>query len=397
MKSRFVLAGTLALLVLGSQPACLTKMLISGQAKGTIKAGGALDPTGDVDVARTALVNGLASSEGMHLLSPSDENVVFLLLRGWTSYGFGFLQDDLEDLSEGTEAFDEKKRVTRHAYDRALKYGAEILTARDDGYKAALRNDATFKAWLDQHFDDKEDAGVLFWIATAWIARVNLLKDIPEMVSELWIGVRLAEKSFALDPEYYNGSARLLLASYHARAAVAELDEAKRMFEDGLRLSKRQLLTFHVNYATRYACLKSDRALYESLLDEALKFDETRPEVEAYRLSNTMAKKKAKRALRKDALSACGFDPNVAPTAGKTQSNLEAGEVSPDDFMKPTAPAPSAAPGPSSVPSAAPTVPASAMPPVAAPPTSVPKPPVPPKASPSGAPKKPAAPKGLGF
>jgi hypothetical protein len=380
MKKRFVL---LSMLMLSAQTACLTKILISGQAKGTIKAGGALDPTGDTDVARTALMNGLASSEGMHILSPNDENVRFLLLRGWTSYGFGFLQDDLEDLTEGSDAWEEKKRVTKHAYERAIGYGTEILSLEDEGFRAALRNDATFKAWLDKHFDEPEDAAPLFWLATAWIARVNLLKDTPEVVAELWIGVRLAEKSMQLDPAYYNGSARLLLASYHARASMAELDESKRMFEDALRASKRQLLSVQVNYATRYACMKNDRVLYESLIDEALKFDETRPEVATLRLSNTMAKKKAKRALRKDSLAACGFDPNQASSAGKTKSNLEAGEVSPDDFLKPATPTPPPSPS-------IPPVPSSALPPVAPLTTQqIPKAPPPP---PSVKPKLPAAP-----
>jgi hypothetical protein len=388
MKKRLVL---LSMLVLGAQPACLTKILISGQAKGTIKAGGALDPTADTDVARTALMNGLASSEGMHILSPHDENVRFLLLRGWTSYGFGFLQDDLEDLTEGSEAWEEKKRVTKHAYERAIAYGTEVLMEEDEGFKAALRNDATFKAWLDKFFDEPEDAAPLFWMATAWIARVNLLKDTPEVVAELWVGVRLAEKSMELDASYYNGSARLLLASYHARASMAELDESKRMFEDALRASKRQLLSVQVNYATRYACMKGDRVLYEALIDEALKFDETRPDVAALRLSNTMAKKKAKRALRKDSLSACGFDPNQATTAGKTKSNLEAGEVSADDFLKPSTPAPA--------PSAVPPVPSSALPPVAPLTTQIPKtPPPPPSAKPKTSaplPKAPSNPTGF--
>jgi hypothetical protein len=88
-----------------SQSSCVTKMLISGQASATRKAGIALDTTADQDVARTALMNGLAGSEGMHVLSPANEDVLFLLLQGWTSYAFGFLQDDIDELEEGSERY----------------------------------------------------------------------------------------------------------------------------------------------------------------------------------------------------------------------------------------------------------------------------------------------------
>jgi TRAP transporter T-component len=329
------IASACALTAFLAQSGCVTKMLISGQASATRKAGIALDTTADQDVARTALMNGLAGSEGMHVLSPANEDVMFLLLQGWTSYAFGFLQDDIDELEEGSERYEEKRRLARHAYDRGIAYGLELLAKEDDGWKGALKNDATLKAWLDANFDDKSDAQTLFWIAAAWMGRTNLMQDKPEVVAELWIGVRLAEKSFALDSAYYNGSARVLLAAYHARASVAELDEAKRMFDEAIAVSKRLNLTVLVNYATRYACMKHDRALYESLLDEVLKFDDAK--APNLRLGNTLAKRQAKRATRKNALLACGFNAAEPSSAGKAQSNLDAGEVSADDFMaKPT-------------------------------------------------------------
>jgi tetratricopeptide (TPR) repeat protein len=352
-----VLAATLALGL--TQTGCIKKVLIAGQASSTRTAAKAMDGVADPDVARTAQLNALAQSEGLHYLSPNNLDVLYLLTRGWTSYGFGFAQDDMERAEEGSETYEEAKRLANHAFEKAVKYGNELLSHRDEGYAAAFRNDATLKAWLKEHYEDKEDADELFWIGYGRVARVNLLRDQPEMVAELWIGIAMVEHSFALDPDYNNSVAQTALAAYHARAAVAELDEAKRMFEEVLRKTQRKVLLVQVNYALRYACIRQDRDLYESLLDEVLKFDDTSaPHV---RLGNAMSKRKARRFINdKKFMTACGFDMSK-PSKLQNKSNLDSGEVSPDDFLKPSGA--TSSPPASSAPPVAP--PASASPPAA--------------------------------
>ena len=53
--------------------------------------------------------------------------------------------------------------------------------------------------WLKEEFDSKDDAENLFWVGGAWMARVNLLKDEPEYVADLFVGVSMLERSREID------------------------------------------------------------------------------------------------------------------------------------------------------------------------------------------------------
>ena len=86
------------------------------------------------------------------------------------------------------------------AYERAVFYGLELLGHEADGFNDAKKNEDTFKKWLDKNFDDKEDAENLFWVGYAWLGRVNIAKDEPALVGDLFIGVAMLEKSVQLEP-----------------------------------------------------------------------------------------------------------------------------------------------------------------------------------------------------
>ena len=289
-----------------SQSGCIKAMLTEGQIASTRKAAAGLDSVGDYEMVRAAVSAGLAQFEGMHTLAPDNRDALFLLTKGWTSYGFGFVEDDrdLAVLAGDEDAADYHKKRARLAYDRAVFYGTELIGHHASGFDAARKNDTTIKAWVAENFTSKSDAPDLFWLGYAWLARVNVSKDDPSLVGELFVGVTLLEASFALDPEYNHRTAQVALAAYHARTAMSEMDEAKKLFDDLLVKTERKTLVVQVNYATRYACVSGDKALYEKLLGEVIAAEDPDP---SQRLTNTVAKRRAKRALTKAAMSDCGF------------------------------------------------------------------------------------------
>jgi hypothetical protein len=98
----------------------------------------------------------------------------------------------------------------------------------------------------------------------------------------------------------------VMLAAYHARSGMAEMDEAKKMFERALAKTERRDLVVQMVYATKYACSKGDPALYQRLLNEVLQADDPDPD---QRLENTIAKRQARRWLAKRRVKdQCGFD-----------------------------------------------------------------------------------------
>ena len=313
-----------AALALGNA-GCVKGMMADGQIKATREAAPAVDTIGDYDVARAAAQAGLAQFEGMHRLRPENTDALLMLLKGWAGYGFAFAEDDYEDASlrEHEEEAEVHKARAKHAYDRAIGYGLALLGQYDGGFAEAKKREAPLKAWLAKNFRDKDDAEVLYWFGTAWMLRVSLLKDDPAQVATLFVAPTFLERARKLDEGYNSYGAAMSLAAYHARNAAAELDESRAMFEDTLQKTGGHSLMVQLNYATRYACIKRDRALFDRMLGDIEKAADPDPSLERgeaakpearLRLMNTLAKRRARRAKTKAFLEECGFDTKNAPS-----------------------------------------------------------------------------------
>jgi hypothetical protein len=350
-----------ATLALGST-GCVKKMILNSQIHSTRIGSGAADTIGDYEVAKGAAAAGVLQFEGMHRLAPDNEDALFLLMRGWAGWGYAFAQDDYEVATlAGDEATAEyHKKRAKLAFDRSISYGIELLGKEDTGFAAAKKNADTMRAWLKEHFDEPEHAETLFWVGSAWLARVNLLKDEPEYVADLFVGVAILERSRELDPAVMAWGATSTLAAYHARSGMAELDEAKKLLDLAVEKTQRKSLGVLLNYA-KYACMKADQPLYEKMLNEIVAAEDPDPNL---RLQNTIAKRRAKRALSKAAMEDCGFSVPTPPAPHKEA---------------PPTPAPAAA-----------TPPAAAPPPAATP--AKPAAPAGSGTAPATAPGKPAAP-----
>jgi tetratricopeptide (TPR) repeat protein len=301
MRPLVFVAATLAF----SSTACIKAMLTNGQISATRQASSALDTIGDFEMGKGSISAGLSQFEGMHRLAPDNTDALFLLTKGWAGFAFGFAEDDMEtaqDKNDDDLAAYHKKRA-RMAYERAVFYGIELLGHEAKGFEAAKKNEETFKKWLDENFDDKEDAEELFWVGYAWMGRVNLTKD-PALVGELFVGVTMMEKSRELNPAYNHYASSVALAAYHARTAMSEMDQSQKMFEEALAKTERKALVVQLQYALRYACNKNDRAMYEKLINEVLTADDPDPQ---QRFTNMIAKRRARRALLKSRTEDCGW------------------------------------------------------------------------------------------
>ena len=294
---------------------CVKKMILNSTIASTRIGAGAADTIGDYELARGAASAGMLQFEGMHRLAPDNEDALFMLLKGWAGYGYAFAMDDYDAavLAEDDAAADYHQKRAKLALDRSVSYGVELIGKKAEGFEAASNKDAdTINAWLKKSFTEKEDGENLFWLGSAWLARVNVLKDRREYVSKLFVGVALLERSRELNPEYMAWGATSTLGAYHARTGMAELDEAKKLLDLALEKTQRKALGIQLNYA-RYACSKGDRTLYEKMLNEIITVEDPDPNL---RLQNTIAKRRAARGLTKPAMEDCGFKgPSTPPPA----------------------------------------------------------------------------------
>ncbi|HTJ84570.1 MAG TPA: TRAP transporter TatT component family protein [Polyangiaceae bacterium] len=287
---------------------CIKKILLDGQISSTRKASAAVNTIGDYEVAERAANAGLGQIEGLRYLAPDNEDAIFMLTRSWASVALGFMEDAMEraeDEEGGTSAnYDYHRRRARAAYERAIWYGSQLVETEHEGFKDAQTNDASIREYLKQ-FDDPEDAEKLFWLGYAWLGRTGVSSEKGEVVGQLFIAVALLERSVELDPTYMNGSGHTALGAYHARTAMAELDEAKQHFDEAIKISEGKVLLPKVQLAIRYYCAKGDKDNYVKTLNEVMAAGDGDP---YQRLANTIAKRKAQRWLGEKRMSQyCGF------------------------------------------------------------------------------------------
>jgi hypothetical protein len=287
-------------------------MIMDATIKQTRIGAGAADTIADYEVIRPAAGAAVLQFEGMHRLAPDNTDALFMLCRGWAGWGYGFAQDDYEvaTLAGDDAAAEYHKKRTKLAYDRSISYGLELLSKTDEGFPKAKKNADTLHKWLKENFDDEEDAEPLFWLGSAWLARVNLLKDEPEWVAEAFVGVEILKHSAALNPSFESWGATSTIAAYNA--GVGSVDEAKRLLDMVLEKTKRKALGVQLNYAG-YACSTANQALYEKMMNEILAADDTGTDPNL-RLENAIAKRRAKRGLTKGAMEACSFPPPATPS-----------------------------------------------------------------------------------
>ena len=296
---------------------CITKMLTNGEIESTRRASDAFDTIGDYELARAATQAGLVQFEGMHALAPENGDALFLLVKGWTGYAYGFIEDELEAAQDtGDEDLAEyQQQRARMAYDRAVFYGLLALAQKADGFDRVKASDQTLSKWLADHFTSQSDVPNLFWTASAWTSRVDLMKgddqDGPAFVAELYVGVAMLERAMALDPGFEHFGVYAALGAYHARSNIAELDQAKQLLDLSLTKTEGKSLFVELLYATKYACMKGDGALYRNMLERVLLAQDPDPQ---QRLANAIAKRRAKRWLgRRRAKQECGIDLAGAP------------------------------------------------------------------------------------
>jgi tetratricopeptide (TPR) repeat protein len=303
---RALCVALLGALALGNT-GCIKKILLDGQIEGTRKASDGVDTLSDYEVANATAFAGLGQFEGMHYLAPDNEDGLFLLTKGWGASTFAFIEDQLEQAedAEGQDSpqFLYQQARTRAGYERAIYYGLKLLELRHPGFVAASKNSDTMKAWLANFADPQRDAGNLFWTGYAWMSKTNILQAEPAVVGELFIGVAMIERAVELDENYMNGAGHIILGAYHARP-MGEMDEAKRHFDKALQINGGRILMTKLNYAAKYYCMKADKGNYERLLNEVLEAGDVFPE---QRLSNVIAKRRAKRYLSKSRERNCGF------------------------------------------------------------------------------------------
>jgi hypothetical protein len=295
---------------------CLKTIMMNAELHSAREAMGALDSVGDYEVARSVALAGIGQVEGMHLLAPDNADGLFMVTKAWFGLGYAFIEDDMEVAEDhGDDALVEYDRKrARMAYDRAVSSALQLLGQTAPGFDDAKKSAKSLNKWLQENFTSKDDAVNLFWTASAWLSRINVMKSDEQegsaFIAEAYVGAAMLERAYALDPTGENYQIMMAMAGYHARAPMfGEMDQGKAMFDTVMAKTEGKALMVPLTYAVRYACVIGDGALYKQLIDKVLTAPDVDPQL---RLQNAIAKRRAARWLgRRRVKDACGFDPEA--------------------------------------------------------------------------------------
>lgn len=198
--------GALPLVVLGlSAGGCFTDLAAGTTVKVIGRAAPAIQRYEDPELAEEAMPASISTLEGLLEIRKDDTNLRTLLARTYSSFGFGFMEDRMEEaLAKDDEANAERYRLRAGmAYRRAreLALGNLTLWEDDDGgaeghVKKGL---AAWTGYLKKFDDAEEHVPTLFWAAYSWGRYIGLNRDDMDSLADLPYVTALADRAYALD------------------------------------------------------------------------------------------------------------------------------------------------------------------------------------------------------
>lgn len=301
-RTRALLPLFLALVLLPQASCDLTRFTASSTANMFSRASAGLESHFDYELVGDALPGNILQLEGVFRIVSDNEQLGLTLTRAYVSYGYGWVEDELEQAQDAGNLEEEERLLgrARLLYERGRNVGIHLMRVRDPGIDAALTGGHEgFVAYINQRYTTPADVPLLFWTGYAWGSAINAGKDDPEMVLSLPFAKTLVERAVELDPTYYNYSGITFLGVVNAslpEALGGNPDRARELFEQALELTDRKFFTVQYSYARTYAVQSQNRDLYIRLLREIV--DGGDPEPSA-RLANRMTRRRAIRWLQR--------------------------------------------------------------------------------------------------
>ena len=282
----------LALLAVLCTGCSINKMAVNKLGNALAGSGTTFAADNDPELIAAAVPFSLKLMESLLESAPRHEGLLLAAAGGFTKYGYGFVQQEADQLEtvDVTRAAAARDRA-RNLYRRARDYGLRGLDVRHEGFTARLRGDARATVRLTQ----ARDVDLLYWTAAAWAAAISLSKDNPGLVADLPIAEAMMDRALELNEGFDAGAIHGFLISYELARQGARGDPIERSrahFSRAVELSQGQLASPFIAFAEGASVQRQNRAEFDSLLTRALSIDpNARPE---WRLSNIIMQRRAR-------------------------------------------------------------------------------------------------------
>lgn len=289
-------AGMVALSVLWG---CSTRKLMVAEMTDLMETGaGAFEADDDLDMLQQALPAHIKLLEALLASDPQNERLLVLLARLYGSYTFLFIDGRLERYqltgsppAAGAQTPAELKEKAVRYYARGVEYALAALQVRHP--RAADRlyqvgSSASFVQSLQ-----RPDLAALFWYGFNLSGLVNHSRDSVAAIAKAHLIEKAMQRVIELQPDFYHGSAHLLLMIYHASRSPmmgGNLASAQKHYDQLKQLNGDSFLLADLYFARTVVVQRQNRRLFEETLTAVAGSAETE---ERFRLFNRVAADRA--------------------------------------------------------------------------------------------------------
>ena len=268
--------------------ACSPKRYVLEKAADALDStseGGAFARDDDPELVRDAVPFALKTMESLADQLPGDTALRIGLARGFTQYGFAFVEQPAE---LGGNAGEMPR--ARRFYLRARAYGLEGMKIARGVTEDELRKSPQQAAARFQ----KEDVPLMYWTMAPWALAISANKRDLELVGDLPAVAALLDRALQLDESWDQGSLHEFAITFDpARPEGTTPEKQKAHFERAKTLAQGEKISPLVTYAQAVSGPEQRKAEYEALLKEAASFDVDQPKARKNRLTNILSQRRA--------------------------------------------------------------------------------------------------------
>jgi len=262
-KAVLALTALVAALLLG---ACTPRQMIVDSLADELSAQGPGNES-DLELLRDAAPFHLKLSESVLRQSPGHRALAESVAAGFTQYAYAFVAFEAERIEARDAKAAERLRVrAARLYERAHRHAMTALDSASPGFSAALAD----RGGTSRPNLRRDQLGLAYWAAASWGGWISLSKDDPDVVADLPQAVRLTQLGWAVDPDWGQGALTGLLATFEAARPGGSQKQALAYFDQAIAQSAGRSAGALLGKAEGHALPAGDRALFESLLRQAL-------------------------------------------------------------------------------------------------------------------------------
>jgi hypothetical protein len=276
-----------------SASGCFRSIALNSAADAVSGSGGTYGRDDDPELIRAAVPFGLKTMESLAQELPEHQALRTALARGFTQYGYAYVQSDSDKVADKDPAQAKalRARATR-LYLRARDYGLEGLRLSRGVQVAQLRG-----ADRDQALQklEKSDVETLYWTLVPWAAAIALNKTDVALIGDLGTISSMLDRALQLDEPFDRGALHEFSLSFDpARPGGTTRPKQDAHFNRAKELSQGRRLSVFVSYAENVLVPAQDKGAFEKQLQTVQAFKVDEPAARDDRLANVLAQERAR-------------------------------------------------------------------------------------------------------